>query len=141
MRKIIKSKNIIITEELENYINKKIDSLNKLIKSQKEEEERKTLNKIIVEVERETRHHEKGSIFKAEMILDLPGKTLCVKSVSENLNRSILKAKQELEEDIKRHKRKIVSLKRRKERALKRETKFSSAAKIKVGRRIREEGL
>ena len=142
MKKIIKSKEIKITEKLKEYINSKVDSLEKFIKISENEGGRKTLKEIVIEVEKETgKHHEKGFIFKTKMIIHLPGKTLYSESVSENLNLSILEAKEELQREIKRYKSKKIAVRRRKEREIKKEIKLASEARTYRKGRIKEEGL
>ena len=50
----IKAKNLELTDELRNFVEEKIGSLEKFI----------TLAEAFVEVEKETMHHKKGKIFK-----------------------------------------------------------------------------
>lgn len=141
MKKTIKSKNIEITKEIKKYIDEKVDSLEKFLNIENDNKEVKSPVEIVVEVEKETNHHQKGFIFKAEMILSISGKTLFAKYTCDNLNNSILEAKEELLREIKKNKSKKVSLNRRKARVLKKDLKLASEARMYRKGRIRDEGL
>lgn len=111
MKTTIKSKNLEITEEIKEYIEKKTGALEKFI-TIPEGEERKTLKEVIVEVGK-VAGQEKGPVFRAEMQMHLPGKTLYAESTTENLYMSINETKEELEREIKKYKGKKDSLKKR----------------------------
>ncbi|MDD2913578.1 MAG: ribosome-associated translation inhibitor RaiA [Candidatus Paceibacterota bacterium] len=129
MKITIKPKDIKVTKEIEKHIEEKADSLEKFINLSAGEKERKTLKEIIVEIERETKHHEKGPVFRAKMQMHLPGKFIYAESVSENLNLSINEVKDEIEKEIKKYKTRKISLRRKNERNLKEKIKLASAAK------------
>ena len=80
MKIIIKSKNFELTAQLESFINKKIGGLTKFLKAFEGHSlpvaGGRSLFDTFVEVERETMHHRKGDIFKAEAKIYLPGKSL-----------------------------------------------------------------
>ena len=141
MKIIIKSKNIKITKELEEYINEKISPIEKLINLPENEEKKKTLKEIIVEVKKETKHHKKGFLLKTELRIHLPGKTIYVESVTENLNLSINEAKRELEREIKKYKNKKISVEKREGRKAKKDIKLAPESRMYRKGRIREEGL
>jgi len=111
MKIIIKTKNLQLTESLENLINKKMESLKKFTRILKSEG-----TEIFVEVEKETKHHKKGNIFLAEAQIHLPGKSLMAKSHGENINKAITKVKEELEKEIRKYKTKKIELPRREQR-------------------------
>ncbi|MEK7663894.1 MAG: ribosome-associated translation inhibitor RaiA [Patescibacteria group bacterium] len=115
MNIIIKTKNLELTDSLENLINKKMVSLKKLVKNLQESSE------LLFEVEKETKHHRKGDIFKSEAMINLPGTNLVARSHGENLGRVITKVKSEMEREIRKYKSKTVELPRRKYRKTKRE--------------------
>lgn len=109
MQIIIKTKNFELTSALEKFIKEKIGKLEKFAK---------TLGKdsmeIFVEVEKETNHHRKGDLFIANLQVQLPGKMLMAKAHGEDLNKSIISAKDEMEIEIKKYKLKKIELPRRK---------------------------
>ena len=117
MRITIKAKNLELTEELQNFIEEKIGSLKKFVKILKEETgEGKTLAEAFVEVEKETRHHKKGKIFKAEAQISLPGKILMAQARGEDLPGIVVKLKDALQQEIKKYKLKNKELNIRKQR-------------------------
>jgi len=83
MKIIIKTKNLKLTGVLKEYVNKKINSLERFL------EEENFLVKAQIEIEKTTLHHKKGPFFRTECQIQLPGKDVRVESVSENLYLSI----------------------------------------------------
>lgn len=119
MRITIKAKNLELTEELQNFIEEKIGSLKKFIKILKGETgECKTLAEAFVEVEKETMHHKKGKIFKAEAQINLPGKILMAQARAEDLSSAVVKLKDALQQEIKKYKLKKTELNIRKQRRM-----------------------
>ncbi len=112
MKIIIKAKNLELSSSLENYINEKIGSLEKFIKNLKKNEEGKTLSEIFVEVEKETKHHRHGEVFKASAQVMLPGKSLIAEAKSEDLFLAIVEVKDELQQEIKKYKSKKIDSKK-----------------------------
>lgn len=120
MKLTIKTKNIELTDELLRFAEEKFYMLRKFISILKKEEEKKTLADVLVELEKETRHHRKGDIFVAKCSIRLPGKSLMSKDKSEDILKSIIKAKDEMEREIKKYKFKKTDIRRREQRKLKR---------------------
>jgi ribosomal subunit interface protein len=106
MEIIIKSKNLELTADLQEFIEEKIGGLKKFINILKEENTKtgKTLSEFFVEVEKENKHHRKGNIFKAEARVHLPGKTLIAISQRDDLKQAIVEVKDELQQEIKKYK-------------------------------------
>lgn len=102
-----------LTSSLDAYINEKIGSLEKFIKTLQKEEEGKTLSEIFVEVEKETRHHRHGDIFKAVAQIILPGRSLLAEAKGEDLFLAIVEVKDELQQEIKKYKLKKIDLGRK----------------------------
>ncbi len=69
---------------------------------------------LIVELKMETRHHRKGDIFLAEVMVDLPGKNLVAKAHGENLILAISMVKKELKRELSKYKTKMIESPRRK---------------------------
>ena len=111
MKIISKTKNLELTPSLENYINEKIGSLEKFIKNLQKEEEGKTLSEIFVEVEKESKHHRHGDIFRATAQVILPGKSLIAEAKGEDLLLVIVEVKDELQQEIKKYKLKKMDAK------------------------------
>ena len=106
MNIIIKTKNIRLTESLEKYINDKIGKLARFMHSENTE--------VFVEVKKETIHHKKGDMFSAQLVLSMDGKKLVVKAHGEDLLKVIIKSKDEMEIEIKKHKTRNIEESRRK---------------------------
>lgn len=127
MKIIIRVKNLEFTSQLESFVNRKIGALVKFLKVFQHSElpiaHEKDLFETFVEIERETMHHKKGYIFKAEAKIYVPGKTLFAEKRGDNLLKIIDSVRDELEMEIKRYKTKIVESPRRKAKKMKQFTK------------------
>lgn len=122
MKITIKTKNLELTDALREYINKKIIPIQKFISILKEDTQKKgkALAEVIIEVERTTKHHRKGEIFRAEARIILPKKNIMVEEVSDDLYKAIVEIKKELIIEIKKYKLKISEARRREQRKSKR---------------------
>ena len=109
MNIVIKTKNIELTDSLENYINKRIEGLAKFLQDSSD---------VFVDIKKETLHHKKGDIFKTEAIVQLPGKKMVAVATGDDLGKTVTKVRDELKEEIKRHKLKTIELPRRKAKKL-----------------------
>ena len=122
MKIITKSKNLDLSEALQNFIDDKIGGLKKFTDILKREDEiGKTLAEIFVEVEKETKRRNKGEIYSCQLEVVLPGKSLSVKSNSDDLYKAIVMARGEMEEEIKKYKVKKIEKNRREQRKSKAE--------------------
>lgn len=121
MKLTVKTKNIALTDALKNFAEKKFFALRKFISILKKEEEKKTLADVLVELEKETKHHKKGDVFVAKCIIRLPGRSLMSAAKSDDMSRSIIEAKNEMEREIKKYKFKKTDIRRREQRKLKRQ--------------------
>ena len=103
--------------QLENFINKKIGGLKKFLgvfqKHGAPVTNGRDLFDIFVEVERETKHHKKGDIFKSEAKIYLPGRNLFAKTHGEDLMKIINELSKELEREIRKYKTKVIEFPRR----------------------------
>jgi len=126
MRIIIKTKNLVLSAGLKNFIEKKINVLKKFLSVLKEDypEGQKTLAEVLVEVEKETMHHKKGEIFKSSVEINLPGKKLMASARGEDLEKVIIEAKEQIKNEINKYKFKKIDKNRRKQRKFKKEFKF-----------------
>jgi len=112
MNIITKAKNLELGGDMQKFIEEKVGSLEKFINA---------VADIYVEVGKETEHHKKGQIFSCQMEVKLPGKNLVAKANSDELQKAIIEAKNELEEGIKKYKVKKVEFSRRIRRKTKNE--------------------
>jgi len=125
MKIIIKTKNIEPTDSLRDFINEKFIILKKFTDILKREEGLgKTLAEVFVEVEKETKHHNKGEIFLAEASLKLPGKNLMASARADDLLNAITKARNELKSEINKYKSKEIESARRKRKKAEKEISF-----------------
>ncbi len=118
MNIIIKTKNIELTPSIESFINKKIGGLKKFLKSFEGNGQLipggRDLFETFVDVQKESLHHRKGRIFRAEVKIYIPGRSLFAKSSSDDLIKAITEARDEIEREIRKHKTKAIDLPRRK---------------------------
>ena len=84
MNIIIKTTNIQIDESLKQWVEMRLKKLEKLEKSLKEKDV-----EIFVEIGKTTKGQRKGEIFRAEAQIRLPGKSIRVESVTNDLRKSV----------------------------------------------------
>ena len=121
MRTIITAKNLELTPAIQKFVESKFDVLKKFINILKREDEiGKTLAEVFVEVEEETKHHNKGEIFLTKARVSLPGRSLTVSSKADDLYKAIVGAKDELKLEIEKYKFKKIDKTRRQQRKAKR---------------------
>jgi ribosomal subunit interface protein len=119
MKIIIKTKNVDLSEEIKNFVEKKFFTLKKFINILKREDEiGKTLAEVFVEVEKETTHHKKGNIFRVKSRVYLPGREIISWSRADDLMKAVIKAKDELKMEIEKYKFKNIDRNRREQRKL-----------------------
>jgi ribosomal subunit interface protein len=104
----IKGTNVELTSYLTKLIEQKVKSIEKLLPSNPD---------LIIEIELEktTKHHQKGDLFRAEVQVEVPGgKMLRAVSIKEDFRSALTEVKDELQIQIKKHKDKISLEQRRK---------------------------
>ncbi len=95
----IKAKNTELTEALKNYIQEKMDMLEKYLGDV-------PVINCDFEIEVTTHHHQKGEIFRAEANLQVPRELLRVEKTEKDMYKAIDKVKDHLHRSIKRYKEK-----------------------------------
>lgn len=116
MKITIKATNIELTQSIRTEAENKIGELEKYIQSFNKEEaviKGKPLYEVWVEVGRTTRHHKKGDIFRAEVQIRLPGKSLRAESENTDLYQAIDEVRNELKTELKRYKEKQIDRRKR----------------------------
>ena len=148
MKIVIKTKNLKLNKELSQYIEEKLNSLEKFSKILYNEKyynhffgKGKPRVEAWVEIGKETRHHKKGSVFWAECQMRFPKRTLRSVAESDNIKQAITEVKDELQRELKQYKEKLISKTKRRARVLKKELKLSPSARFYRKGRIREEGI
>ncbi len=94
-----------------------------------------------VEVGIITKHHQSGSIYKAEVQIRLPGRGIRAEAVNEDIFLAIDEIKKELKRQIEEYKEKTEAKQKRGGRILKKILHLSPLARLWRKGRIREEGL
>lgn len=102
MKIILTSTNLDLTPSLKNYIEIKFGSLSRFVKRFDKE----GAAEIRIEVSRTTRHHRKGSVFRAEADLRLPGKMLRAEARNRDIRLAINEVKDELQLQIRKYRTK-----------------------------------
>ncbi|OGZ68540.1 MAG: ribosomal subunit interface protein [Candidatus Staskawiczbacteria bacterium RIFCSPHIGHO2_02_FULL_34_9] len=118
MKIIITTKNLDLTPSLNVLVNQKVEKLRKFINVLKEKlpEKGKSLAEVFVEIEKVSKHHKKGDVFKTEIIIVLPGKKLVSESHGSDLLKTVIEAKDELEIEIKKYKSRSAELVRKEQK-------------------------
>jgi putative sigma-54 modulation protein len=113
MKLTIKGTNIKLTDSIREYIDKKIGGLEKFAGNSLDPALGKPPVECWIEVERTTYHHQSGDIFRAEAQIRLPGTSGIRAEASEwDLHQAIDEVKDELQRQLKRYKRKIITKRR-----------------------------
>jgi ribosome-associated translation inhibitor RaiA len=153
MKIVIKTKNLKLTRALENFIEEKINDLEKFLpptifgggQSEKYFDsfygKGKPRAEAWVEIGKETRHHKKGPYFWAECQMRFPKRSLRSIARAEDLKLAITEVKDELQRESKQYKEKFRAETKRGARVLKKELKLSPLARFYRKGRIREEGV
>ena len=149
MKIIIKTKNLKLNQALRDFIEEKINSLEKFAKILQNQEKYfdhffgkgKPRIEAWVEIGKETLHHQKGPVFWAECQMRFPKRSLRSTAQSENLKTAINEVKDELQRQLKQYKNKLVAQTKRGVRVFKKEIRLSSQARFYRKGRIREEGI
>lgn len=98
MKITIKGTNIELSDSVYQYINDKIGGLDRFVKNISPVE-------CWVEVERTTKHHRSGDIFRAEIQIKLPGSQgVRVESTQWDLHQAIDEAKDKMQQRLKKYK-------------------------------------
>lgn len=101
----IKATNIELTPKIKDYVQEKMDMLEKYLGSV-------DVINAKFEVELTNRRQNKGEIYRAEANLDVPGDLLRVEKTEKDLFKAIDKVKDHLTRSIKRYKEKRIDKKR-----------------------------
>jgi len=126
MQIIFRKKDFEITPNIQDYVQKKIETLEKFFKSFGEE-------KIVVEVDlgKTTGRQKTGEIFRAEINLSLGGKLFRSESEQSDLFAAIDEVRDDLEQEIKKFKEKKETIFIRGARSLKKKFSISPLARFK----------
>ena len=125
MRISIRSRNLKVDKDLENYINDKISAVEKFINQPENDFQ------IWVDVERLSHHHKKGLIFKAEAQMFLSGKEIVAKAISDDIRTAVVELKNELQIEIKKDKKKKGAIRKRAALLFKKIIRLSPLALLK----------
>ncbi len=109
MRLNIKATNLELTPELKEYVQQKMDMLDKYLGKLK-------VISAHFEVSKTTNHHLKGEIYAAEANLTIGGDLLRVEKTEKDVFKAIDKVKDHLEMVIKKYKDKKIDRKRKKQK-------------------------
>lgn len=102
----LQGKNIELTQAVRDLIDKKIQSLERLIGRFDQE-----AVEARIELSKPSKHHRSGFVFYAEINLKLPGQLLRAESNHLDLNFAVNEAFRETERQVKKYKEKIMQRK------------------------------
>jgi len=144
----ILTKNIKLTPALKDFIEEKINPLEKFAKILYTEKyvnhffgKGKPRVEAWIEIRKETLHHKKGPFFWAECQLRFPKRSTRVVAKREDLKLAITEVKDELQRELKEYKEKIMAKEKRGARIFKKGLKLSPRARFYRKGRMREEGI
>ena len=100
MKFTIKATNFTLTPDVYVYIEKKLNSLDKFLKHVDSPIEAR------VEVGKISQHHRTGNVYRAEVQIHLPGKSVRSEAVAKNIMAAINEVKDELQREFKQYKQK-----------------------------------
>lgn len=136
MRITIRQHNFTITPAFDAYIRQKIvRPVEKLLSSGRES----AIPICDIEIERTTRHHRKGMVYRAEANITIGKKMLRAEAIDENPRAACDILEEELKREILKHKEKSRALTKRSACKTKRTTRYAPAARTPEGARVREE--
>lgn len=122
----MRAKDLKITPAIEDYFQKKLDSLEKCIKNFNEDSVRAE-----IELCRTTRHHRAGDIFRAEINFSLGGLIFRAEAERDDLFTAIDEARDSIEREIKKFKTKKETIFLRGARSLKKKYGLSPLARFR----------
>jgi len=148
MKIVIKTTNIKLNQTLEEFIEEKINSLEKFSKIFYTKNyfdhffgKGKPRVEAWVEIGKESLHHQKGPVFYAECQMRFPKKSLRSTAWAKDLKLAVTEVKDELQRELKKYKEKLTAQTKRRARVLKKELKLSPQARFYRKGRVREEGI
>ena len=125
MNIVIKATNLILTPGLQEYLEKKINSLSKLVKSGADEH-----IETRVELGRTTFHHKKGEVFFAEVNLSIGKHMLRARQETTDIHSAIDEVKDELKAELVKFKGKRETLFLRGARSIGKNLRLSPLARF-----------
>lgn len=117
MRSTVKGTNLFVTESLQEYLRKKIfQALERRLKSFS----KKDAIIIDCELSRDTMHHKKGEVFRAEVNITIPPRNLLrAEATADNIRSAIDFLEKEVLRECEKYKEKVRMASRRKIRLVK----------------------
>lgn len=137
MKLTLKTTGFSLTPATEEYITTKVVRTVERLTSRMDPES----VRLSIEVAKTTRHHNKGSVWRAEATLRVMGKRLRAETHGESMQEVVDLLEESIGTEIKGAKGKETAIQKRQARALKVKTRFSKAARMPKQRRVREEGM
>lgn len=113
----IKAKNIELTPTLKEFTEQKIGSLEKYFNFLRTEDDPSLVSEIetSVEVGKTTLHHNKGDIFRAEVLISFHRNTLRAAKSADDLEKAIVAVRDDLQRQITTFKEKMIDKSRNKQ--------------------------
>jgi len=107
MKFSLKITNLELTPDISSYLERTINSLDKFI------ENVDSVVRAWVEIGRISQHHRSGKIYRAEVQVHLPGKSVRSEAVAKTIFQAINEVKDELQRELKQYKRKKIAEQKR----------------------------
>ena len=108
MRHNIKTTDFSMTPAIKDYIEKRIEHLDKFVNP-----DQKELPMCYVEIGKTTNHHKSGELFRAELTINIGKKSLRAEATEEDLYAALDRVSEEMTEELKSFKdKKFTSVKK-----------------------------
>ena len=120
MKFSVKAVDLELTPDISGHLERTINSLDKFI------ENADSVVRAWVEIGRISKHHKSGKIYRVEIQIRLPGKLVRSEAVAETIFQAANEVKDELQRELKQHKRKKIAERKRVSR------KFKKVIKRKI---------
>ena len=132
MRIEIKTTNIEISEALKEWIENKFSSLARLLDEIEKKDEGQEDSKIIfIEIQKTTKHHLKGNVFRAETQTYLLKRNIRAEAISSDIRSAVELVRDKLQASIDRQKKRISAKKERAKRIAKIKNRLSEILRRK----------
>lgn len=103
----LKGTNLDLTDAIKAYVDERLKAIEKIVQDFEPTVE------VTINVEKTTNHHNKGEVFKADMVVQVPGERFHASETAEDLYEAIDRVKDQMRRQLKDYKEKLSDKQRR----------------------------
>lgn len=119
----IKGTNLELTPQIREYLQQRLEDIDKFLANVGGTQQAE------IELAKTTEHHQRGRIYKAEIMISLKGETIRAESKKENIHQAIDDVKDDITREIRKYKEKRSTQSRKKARFFKKLIRISPLAR------------